>query len=376
MIFKKSILPFYVKTSILFVGLSALLAILYIAQGIIVPLVFSFIIAILLHPVVNFFIRLKINRVIAIFITLFLTILVIAGFIVLIYSQAISFSDSWPIFVKKFTEILNQTISSASDYLNIQPQIIHAWITKTQHELITINGTLIGQTIVNVSSVVAALVLVPVYIFVILYYQPLLIEFIHRLFDETHQTQVGAIVTQTKSVIQHYLVGLIIEAVIVGSLNVLGLLMLGIQYAILLGVLGALLNMVPYIGGIIAVALFMMVALVTKSSAWFALYVFGVHTFIQVIDNDFIVPKIVASKVKINALFSILVVLVGNALWGIPGMFLSLPLLAIVKVIFDHIESMKPWGFLLGDTLPPLIRLKPIYKRMKETKAKLSATNK
>jgi predicted PurR-regulated permease PerM len=100
-----------------------------------------------------------------------------------------------------------------------------------------------------------------------------------------------------------------------------------------------------------------MVALVTKPSPWFAFYVFGVHTFIQIIDNDFIVPKIVASKVKINALFSILVVLVGNALWGIPGMFLSLPLLAIVKVIFDHLESMKPWGFLLGDTMPPLKKI-------------------
>jgi predicted PurR-regulated permease PerM len=357
---QKIIFPFFAKAGIFFIGLSALLAILYIAQGIIVPLVFSFIVAILLHPVVNFFIRLKINRVIAIFITLFLTVIVIAGFIALIYSQVVSFSDSWPVFVDKFTIILNDTISSASHYLNIQPQIIHAWITKTQHELITINGTLIGQTIVNVGGVVASLVLVPVYIFVILYYQPLLIEFIHRLFDETHQMQVGDIVTQTKSVIQHYLVGLIIEAVIVGTLNALGLLMLGIQYAILLGVLGALLNMVPYIGGIIAVALFMMVALVTKSSPWFAFYVFGVHTSIQIIDNDFIVPKIVASKVKINALFSILVVLVGNALWGIPGMFLSLPLLAIVKVIFDHLESMKPWGFLLGDTMPSSLNIKPI----------------
>jgi predicted PurR-regulated permease PerM len=357
-IFKRSILPFYAKSGIFFVGLSALLAILYIAQGIIVPLIFSFIVAILLHPVVNFFVRHKITRVAAILITMLLTVLIIAGFIVLIYSQAVSFSDSWPIFVDKFTDLLNQTIKSASRYFDIRQSIIHAWITKTQHELISIDGAMIGQTLVSVGSVLSALVLVPVYIFVILYYKPLLIEFIHRLFNEEHQNQVTVIATQTKSVIQHYLVGLLIEAIIVGTLNSLGLFILGIQYAILLGVLGAVLNMVPYIGGIIAVGLFMMVALVTKSSAWFALYVFGIHIFIQIIDNDFIVPKIVASKVKINALFSILVVLVGNALWGVPGMFLSLPLLAIVKVIFDHIDTMKPWGFLLGDTMPPLIKMK------------------
>ena len=356
MITSKSILPFYAKAGIFLVGLSALLAILYIAQGIIVPLVFAFIIAILLHPLVNLFVRIRINRILAIFITLLLTILVLAAFIALIYTQAVSFSDSWPIFVQKFTVILNDSISYAARYFEIKPSLIHAWITKTQHELITIDSTLIGNTIVTVGSTMANLLLIPVYIFVILYYQPHLIEFIRQLFDEEHQTQVRAIVTQTKSVVQHYLVGLIIEAIIVGILNTAGLLLLGIQYAILLGVLGAVLNMIPYIGGIISIALFMMVALVTKDSAWFALYVLGAHTVVQIIDNDYIVPKIVASRVKINALFSILVVLIGNALWGISGMFLSLPLLAIVKVIFDHIESTKPWGYLLGDSMPQLIR--------------------
>jgi len=186
------------------------------------------------------------------------------AFSLFIYNQAVNFSESWPIFVQKFTIILNQTISSAADYLNIRPSIVHRWLIKTQHELITIDGTLIGQTLVNMGSIVAALVLVPVYIFVILYYQPLLIEFIHRLFNESHQRQVNAIITQTKSVIQHYLSGLIIEAIIVGTLNAIGLFLLGIEYAIILGVLGALLNLIPYIGGIVAVALFMMVAIVTK----------------------------------------------------------------------------------------------------------------
>jgi len=87
---------------------------------------------------------------------------------------------------------------------------------------------------------------------------------------------------------------------------------------------------------------------------------------IQIIDNNYIVPKVVASKVKLNALFSIIVVFIGNALWGVPGMFLSIPLLAIVKLICDHIESLKPWGFLLGDTMPPLIKIKKIFRKSKE----------
>ena len=198
--------------------------------------------------------------------------------------------------------------------------------------------------------------LLPVYIFLILFYQPILLEFIHRFFGKDNQSQVSEIVTQIKTVIQRYLLGLVIEAVMIAALDTAALLILGIEYALLLGILGALLNMIPYIGGLVAVAMPMMVALVTKSSAMYAIYVLIAYYIIQLIDNNYIVPKIVASKVKINALFSIIVVIAGNALWGIPGMFLSIPLLAIVKLICDHIEPLKPWGFLLGDTMPPISR--------------------
>jgi predicted PurR-regulated permease PerM len=95
-------------------------------------------------------------------------------------------------------------------------------------------------------------------------------------------------------------------------------------------------------------------------------YILIIYYVIQLIDNNLIVPKIVASKVKINALFSIIVVIAGNALWGIPGMFIAIPMLAIVKVIFDHVEPLKPWGFLLGDTMPSLLEIAPIIKKIKK----------
>jgi predicted PurR-regulated permease PerM len=152
-------------------------------------------------------------------------------------------------------------------------------------------------------------------------------------------------------------------------LDTSALLIIGIEYAFLLGIISALVNVIPYIGGIVGVALPMIVALATKSSAWYAVYVLAAFYVIQLIDNNFIVPKIVASKVKINALFSIIVVFAGNALWGIPGMFLSIPLLAIVKLVCDNIEPLKPWGFLLGDTMPPLIKIKPLFKKKLNTSA-------
>jgi predicted PurR-regulated permease PerM len=251
-----------------------------------------------------------------------------------------------PVLVEKFTGMINQTISDASDYFNKDPQKIHEWIANTQDELINKSTTAIGKTLVTLGNLLVILLLVPVYIFMILYYHPILIEFIRRLFGASNQSRVTKIVTETKIVIQRYLVGLFIEFLIVATLNTIALLILGIEYALLIGILGALLNIIPYIGGLVGVALPMIVALATKSTAWYAFYVLAIYYFIQLVDNYFIVPKIVASKVKINALFSIIAVLAGNALWGIPGMFLSIPLLAIVKLIFDHIEPLKPWGFL------------------------------
>lgn len=359
-------LPFYAKASLFILGLYAFISILYIIQGIIVPLVFAVIIAIVLHPIVIIFMRLGINRIVAITITLLLTFLVIAAFSGLLISQAIQFSDSWPLLVDKSTTAVDQTISWISNYFNITPNVIHKWITATKDELLTNSSMVIRQTLISVGGWVAVLCLVPFYVFLFLFYQPLLIEFIQRLFGSSDQNQVKEIVSQTKSVIQHYLVGLVIEAVIISVLNTVGLLILGIDYAILLGIIGALLNVIPYIGGIVAVALPMMVALATKSSAWYAIYVLALYIIIQLIDNNYIVPIIVAAKVKINALFSIVVVIAGNALWGISGMFLSIPLLAIIKLIFDHIEPLKPWGFLLGDTMPTFSKVKLFFGKIKK----------
>jgi predicted PurR-regulated permease PerM len=358
-------LPFYGKAIIFIIGLFVIFTILYIAKRIIVPLIFATIIAIVLHPVVNFFVRLRINRILAIAITLLLTFLVLGGFGLILFSQANRFSESWPILVEKFTSMLNSTISDAADYFNKDPQMIHDWITKTQGELINTSSAAIGQTIVILGNGLLVLFLIPFYVFMILFYKPILIEFIRRLSGSNYETRVKEIVTQIKTVIQRYLVGLVIEAVMMAVMNTIALLMLGIEYAFILGILAALLNVIPYVGGIIAVALPMMVALVTKSSPLYALYVLIAYYIIQLIDNHYIVPYVVASKVKINALFSVIVVLVGNALWGIPGMFLAMPILAIVKLICDHIEPLKPWGFLLGDTMPPLLKIAGIINKIK-----------
>jgi len=355
-------LPFYAKLTIFLIGFFAFITILYIAQSIIIPIVFAIIISILLHPVVHFFARRKINRLFAIIITMVLAFIVIAAFGGLMFSQASRFSESWPLLVEKFTMIINQTITWASGYFDINPTKIHAWMTKTEADLISFGYSSIGHTLVTVGSGLLAIVLIPVYVFMILFYEPLLLDFIRKLFGTDNKSQVSEIVSLTKTVIQRYLVGLLIEAVIIATLYSTTLLILGIDYAILLGIIGALINVIPWVGGFVGVVLPMMIAIATKPTGWYAIYILIIFYIIQFIDNHYIIPKIVASKVKINALFAIIVVFAGNALWGIPGMFLSIPLLAIVKLIFDHIEPLKPWGFLLGDTMPPILKINPLLK--------------
>lgn len=358
---KELMLPLYVKTILVTIGLVAFVFILYIAQGIIIPIVFATVLAIILHPLVNLITRLKINRILSIIITLLLTFMVVAAFGTLLFSQASRFTESLPGLINKFTEILNQLIFWTSGYFDISANEITTWITDTKNELI--GGAEIGQTIVGVGSLVAFLFLIPVYVFMILFYQPLLIEFFHRLFGKSNRDKVSEIINQIKNLIQRYLIGLLIEVVIISFLYTIGLLILGIEYAIILGILGALLNLIPYLGSIIAASMPMLIAIATKPSPWFALLVLALYIFIQFIDNNFIVPKIVASKVKINALASIIAVITFGALWGIPGMLVAIPLIAIAKLISDHIESLKPWGYLLGDTMPTPLLLKSARKK-------------
>jgi predicted PurR-regulated permease PerM len=158
------------------------------------------------------------------------------------------------------------------------------------------------------------------------------------------------VLLNTKKIIQSYVVGLFIEFIVIAILNSLGLLMIGIRYAFLLGIIGALLNFIPYLGALIAASIYMLIAFITMPPIY-VLYVLIMYGIIQVIDNNFLIPRIVASRVQINALASIVSVIIGGAIWGIPGMFLSIPLIAIVKVVCDHVDSLNAWGFLLGDKI-------------------------
>jgi predicted PurR-regulated permease PerM len=269
------------------------------------------------------------------------------GVVFLIGYQGSSFIEDLP----KLGERITKAIQSVSHWLaektGLGDKKIDDFYEKTKKDQMGKSSVIVRNTLTNINSMLAVLFLLPVYIFMLLYYKTHLLTFIHRLVPQERQRNVRAILTDIRSLIQFYLLGLLTELVIVAALNTLGLTIIGVDYALLLGLLSGVLNLIPYIGSLIAGVLAAIVA-ASSSTPLDAFWVIGSFTFVQFIDNTFVVPLVVGSRVKLNALVSLVGVVAGGTLWGIPGMILSIPILGILKAIFDKTESLQPWGFLLG----------------------------
>lgn len=340
--------PFYIKATTILFGLILTTYILKNLGDIITPLAFSVIIAILLNPLVNKLQKRKVKKVPAILIAMLIAILVVGGIFYFLSTQIAGFAETIPALKAKFTSLLGtlQIWLQQKFGLSLQKQL------QLVNEAANSSKALIGGTLDTVMGTIGVILLLPVYVFLFLYYKTLILNFLFKVFSERNADKVSEILAQTKVAIQSYMVGLLMEAGIVAVLNSTALLIIGVQYAILLGVIGAVLNMLPYIGGLIAIALPVLMATVISDGYTMQLWIIVAYVIIQFIDNNFLVPRIVSSKVQINALISIVAVLLGGALWGVAGMFLSIPVVGILKIIFDRIDGLQPWGELLGDEIP------------------------
>ena len=340
--------PFYFRSTITLFGIILFVFVLYTVRGIMVPLAFALMISILLNPLVNKLQQKKINRIAAIAIALLAAMILVAGLMVFISSQIAGFTENMPVLQQKFSGMFHQ--------LQLWLQRNYSLSLSKQSELISETGEslkpLIGQTLGSVLGALSVIVLLPIYIFLMLFYKTLILNFLYEIFAEKNSNQVSNVLKETKNAIQSYMVGLLMEAIIVAILNSTALLILGVPYAILLGVIGALLNVLPYIGGIVAIALPVLIVTITKDGFTTQIAVIIAYAVIQFIDNNILVPRIVSSKVKINALVSLVIVLLGGAVWGVSGMFLSIPFIAVLKIIFDRVDGLRPWGKLLGDEIP------------------------
>jgi predicted PurR-regulated permease PerM len=340
--------PFYLKTTVILFGLILLVYIFAQLVDVLVPLAFAAFLAILLNPLGNRFERMGMRKIFAIMLCILILALGVAGVCYFLSSQIAQFGESLPMLKEKFGTITADLKHFIAQTFSVpvakQDQMVKDALNNSQTMVSGALGSLLGM--------LGVIFLLPVYIFLMLLYKTLILNFFYEVFTEENSKKVGEIIKETKGAIQSYIVGLLIEMIIVAAMNSAALLLLGVKYALLIGVIGAILNLIPYLGGIVAIALPVLMATITKDGYTTQLGVIGAYALIQFIDNNILVPRIVSSKVQINALVSIVVVLLGNALWGVSGMFLSIPFIAVLKIIFDRIDGLKPWGKLLGDTIP------------------------
>jgi predicted PurR-regulated permease PerM len=330
------------------IGLYLFFYLLFLLKDILVPLAFAGLIAILLNPLYNRFREWKIPRITAIILSMLVAAVIFAGVCYFLSSQIRQFGEMVPTLRERSQTLLMELQQWLAGGLGISTQQQLDMV----HKITDHGQQYIGHTLGSIFGVLGIVVLLPVYTFLLLLYKTQLVHFIYECFGNRHQQHVAGVLRSTKSAIQSYIAGLMIESCIIAVLNSIALLVLGVKYAILLGIIGAILNLIPYVGGFVAIVLPVMIATVTNDGFTTPLLIIVAYVVIQFIDNHLIVPRVVASKVSINALFSIVIVLLGGAIWGLSGMFLSIPFVAILKIIFDHIHELKPWGRLLGDEVP------------------------
>lgn len=314
------------------------------------PLAMAGLLAVLLRPVEDRLLRLGMHKVFAISLALLLAIVVLSGLAIALSMQLSDFTDDIPKLRQNLSDLLDEARQWVRREYNVSYRQQEKYIEKAQTQ--TLDSLQTTDTLGVITGPLGTLTLVPIYVFLLLYYRSMLLHFVVVLFAEKYAERVREVLGEIKAVVQSYVVGLLIETACVAALNSIGLLILGVQYAVLLGIIAAILNLIPYIGGLAATFLTMLVCFGNQPDPSILLGVFGVFIFVQFVDNNVLVPLIVASKVRVNALVSVVGVLVGGALAGVSGMFLSIPAIAIMKVIFDRVDSLRPWGVLLGDQTP------------------------
>ncbi|HMH23278.1 MAG TPA: AI-2E family transporter [Puia sp.] len=357
--------PFYTRLAMVLISLISLFYIAIAGKEVLAPLLFALLFSVLLLPLANFLERrLKLPRSLAALSSVLLLLLSIAAVLYLVGSQISSLANDWPLFKKQVSSSLQDVQHWISQTFHVEVEDQMNYVENTTSHILSTGPAVIGGAVLSVSSLLLFLAFTMIDTFFLLYYRRLLVRFLVAVFKEDNSVTVYEIIAQVQTRIRQYILGLLLEMIIVSSASCLGLWIIGVRYSILLGLLAGLLNFVPYIGIFIALLLSTLVTFATAGVAkllWVIFTLLGIH----LVDANVLLPMIVGSKVKVNGLITILGVIIGGSAWGITGAFLALPVIAIIKIVFDRIEPLKPWGMLLGDEIDEK-QPEPLKEEIKE----------
>jgi predicted PurR-regulated permease PerM len=327
--------------------------ILFFAKKILIPITFAIFFAMLFAPFCNWLEKKGIKRVFTSIISILITLSVAAGIVLLVLSQGKTLAEKFPIMKEKGTKMVNDAKAFVNERFGMNEQKQDQIVGKQLKSASQSSGSLIKKSLVSFSDFITAAVLVILFMFLFLLQREKYEAFFLKLCGNMPVDDAHAMIQRICNVSQQYLRGRIISIGIFTVCFTVGFIIVGLENAFLLAFIASVLTIIPYVGSLIGGLLPFAVALVTADNINVAIGALAVVAIVQAFDNYFIEPYIIGGGVSINGFFTILILVVGSAIWGVAGMILFIPVLGVVKVVLDSFPSLQPYGFLIGDQKGP-----------------------
>jgi predicted PurR-regulated permease PerM len=322
--------------------------ILYFGKTLFIPLSFALLISFILYPICKWMEKKGINKGIAIVICILGVLLLVGSLIYLLFVQFSEFLAEWESLRTKLTATINQLSIFLFEKFDISIEKQSEFIKNTLDNSGTQAFSLLRNTAYSLSETLFFLMMIPVFSALILYHRHMLSNALYDLFPPKKKSTIHEILIETIHAYYNFIKGMLMVYLIVGILNSVGLLIIGVPHPFLFGFIASILTFIPYIGIMISSLLPIAVSWITYNSIWYPLGVVLVFSFVQVLEAYIIFPFAVGSRLKINTLVIIIVVIVGGILWGAAGMIVFIPFISIAKLIADRTPSLKTLSVLLG----------------------------
>ncbi|ADR21484.1 AI-2E family transporter [Marivirga tractuosa] len=330
---------------------AVLIAFLVIAKSILIPLGIALLLAFILYPVHKKFSQWGVGNILAAFFSILLLIIIIGGGITFFSAEIIALSDEISNFGEKLSKLytdviifVNQNVSLVED-LN-KDQLLNdlkSWLKDSA-------GSLLGGTFNSTANFFTGLITMFIYMFLFLIYHKGLVRAFMKFSPEDKKQEFFKMLKGVQQVGQKYLSGMLVLIVILGFANSIGLWIIGIDSPFLFGFLAASLSIIPYIGTTLGATIPVLYAFMSHDSLLVPLAVAILFWAVQLIESNFLSPKVVGNSVNVNAFAAILSLIVGASIWGVAGMVLFLPFAAMLKVVCEEYEPLQPLALLIGNS--------------------------
>lgn len=323
---------------------------LYFGKPLILLFVVSGLLAFLLLPMARRMESIGLPRWAGALVATIVLVVLVLGVFVFAGWQLTNFADDLPALQEAFAEKGKALQQMIEDQAHISQREQLQWLNARVTDLASSGGDILVKLFSGTGAVLSSIVPIPIIVFLLL----LLKDKFRTFFEQLGRTRDGLvldIMINVSKLSRKYLRGVLLVILILGALSSIGFLIVGLKYAVLLGFLIGFLNVIPYVGVLVGSLIPIVIALVTKDSAMYALGALAVCLITQFLENNFITPKIVGSSVSVNPLASIAALIGFGLLWGVVGMVLAIPITGMLKIVFDSIPSMRPFGYILGEDI-------------------------